>query len=144
MDIESLVVFQELLVGPVIIEKDKIYAQYKITKETGDSQANKLIFKYQETVFSPTLPESQNIASMVCVQVAINYGLFFRNIVFDGLFDDIDKRFIISMVENTSREIYVNKLLFPNEFIRNEFLPVTLTNKKKYTASKITFINTRF
>ena len=66
---------------------------------------------------------------MTAAQVALNYGLFCRRIVFKGLFDDLDQRFLKDMAENTARDIYVKKFLEPNPFLQE---PVTgLTAQKK-------------
>ena len=48
---------------------------------------------------------------MIGAQVALNYGLFCRKIVFHGIFDGTDRRFLSDMAQNTAREIYVKKFL---------------------------------
>jgi len=49
--------------------------------------------------------------------VALNYGLFCREMVFRGLFDASDRKFLTDMLANTAREIYVKKILQPNPFL---------------------------
>ena len=71
----------------------------------GREDRTELIYSYEETVFDPSEPESQNLADMIAAQVALNYGLFCRSIVFHGTFDELDRRFIQDMAENTAREI---------------------------------------
>ena len=66
---------------------------------------NELIYSFEEDVFDPSSATDRNLASMMLAQVALNYGLFCKEIVFDGLYDDTDRKFIRDMTENTSREI---------------------------------------
>ena len=116
---------------------------YQLTLASGKKQSNELIYSYGQDVFDES-PGSVNLASMIISQVALNYGLFCRRIVFDGLFDDTDKRFLLDMMENTSREIYVNKFLFPNEFLKTPFDRIPAIRRKKYTAAEVSFINSRY
>ena len=81
---------------------------------------------------------------MLLSQVALNYGLFCEKIIFDGLYDDTDKRFIMDMIENTSREIFVNKFLLPNEYIKAPYNQIKAEKLKRYSAAKVSFINSRY
>ncbi len=54
---------------------------------------------------------------MVGAQVALNYGLFCREIVFLGPVRRARSRFLAEMAENTACEIYVNKILKPNPLL---------------------------
>jgi creatinine amidohydrolase/Fe(II)-dependent formamide hydrolase-like protein/7-cyano-7-deazaguanine synthase in queuosine biosynthesis len=141
--IHTLVVFKRLKVGPPVIESNRIRAKYEVTLPNQKVVWNELIYSYQGDVFDKS-PRSVNLASMILSQVAINYGLFCEEIIFDGLFDDADKRYILEMLENTSREIYVNKFLFPNEFILPPFDRIAAEKHKHYTAARITFINSTY
>jgi creatinine amidohydrolase/Fe(II)-dependent formamide hydrolase-like protein/7-cyano-7-deazaguanine synthase in queuosine biosynthesis len=87
---------------------------------------------------------SVNLASMIVAQLALNYGLFCREIIFDGLYDDADKRFIRDMMENTSREIYVNKFLMPNEYLIAPYNQLKAEKRLRYTAAQLVFENTNF
>ena len=80
----------------------------------------------------------------MAAQVALNYGLFCRQIVFHGLYGEEDKKFILDMMENTSREILTNKLLIKNEFLKPPFDSLQAEKKEKYTQAKVVFINTLF
>jgi len=142
--LNDFVVFKKLTVGPVEILSNKVTAHYIIENKIGEQKGNSLTYKYNESVFDPTDPSSQNLASLMIAQVALNYGLFCEEIVFDGLYSNTDRRFFLDMIENTSREIYVNKLLHPNEFIRDSYSQPISERKKRYTPARITFINTRF
>jgi hypothetical protein len=93
------------------LSQKRLKREYCIEKENGEVSCNELIYSYEYSYFNKKNPEDVNLASVMLAQVAINYGLFFEVIEFDGLFDQADQRFIIEMTENTSREILVNKLL---------------------------------
>ena len=80
-------------------------------------EETELIYRYEEDVFDPDDPAALNLASMIAAQVALNYGLFCREIVFHGPFDRHDRRLLLEMAENTAREIYVKKFLEPNPFL---------------------------
>ena len=138
----QFVVFKELRIGPALIEPKRIKVPYHLIKKDGTTADSELIYTYSEKVFDSKSGESINLASMMGAQVAINYGLFCEQLVFDGHFDESDQRFTKDMVENTSREIYVNKLLIPNEFIKSAMRDVQTEKKKRYTAAEIVFIHT--
>jgi creatinine amidohydrolase/Fe(II)-dependent formamide hydrolase-like protein len=144
LKLREFIVFDQLKVGPVEIEPKRIKVPYQITTIANEVVANELIYSYSEKVFDPGTYESANLASMMAAQVAINYGLFCKRMVLDGVYGDTDQRFIRDMTENTSREIYVNKLITPNKFLLNEFCGVKVEKLKKYSAAEFEFINTRF
>ena len=141
IDLREFVVFKQLKAGPALIESKRVKIPYTVTKQDGSEVSNELIYTYSEKVFDKEGFEDINLASMMGVQVAMNYGLFCEELVFDGLYDEADQRFISDMIENTSREIYVNKLLQPNEFLKPGYDNVKVEKLKKYTAAKLTFIN---
>jgi creatinine amidohydrolase/Fe(II)-dependent formamide hydrolase-like protein len=144
IDLKDFVVFKELQTGPVFIEPKRIKVPYTLTKSDGEVVTNELIYSYSEKVFESDSFESANLVSMMAAQVAMNYGLFCERIVFDGLYDESDQRFIRDMIENTSREIYVNKLLQPNEFLKADYRYVKAEKLKKYTSADVLFIDTDF
>ncbi len=131
-------VIDELVVGPVELKPNKLSMPYTVVK--GDeSSTHNLEYKYEEDVFDMGDGGHQNLASLIGAQVALNYGLFCKKITFKGLFDNTDKRFILDMMENTSREIYVNKLLLPNPFLNGDFKDLPLIKQKRYTRADIQF-----
>ncbi|MEQ9286205.1 MAG: creatininase family protein [Cyclobacteriaceae bacterium] len=142
--LREFVTFRQLKAGPVVLEAKRVKVPYTLTMHDGATVSNELIYTYSEKVFDKNRQEDVNLASMMGVQVAMNYGLFCEEMVFDGIFDDADQRFILDMVENTSREIYVNKLLVPNEFLKQGYEKVKVEKFKRYTAAKIFFTNTDF
>jgi creatinine amidohydrolase/Fe(II)-dependent formamide hydrolase-like protein len=135
---------EQLTVGPVHLEARRLSMPYTILKADGQSDSKELIYSYDEEVFDPHDPKDQNLGSLIGAQLALNYGLFFKKIVFNGLFNGVDKRFLISMMENTSKEIYVNKLLQPNPFLTEAFKGLPPIRRKTYTQADISFINTAF
>ncbi len=103
-----------------------------------------LIYSYEHPYFSKKNPADVNLASMMLAQVALNYGLFFETIEFDGLFDKTDQQFLKDMMENTSREILTNKLLIKNEFLKPPFDNLQAEKREQYTQAKLLFTNTLF
>jgi creatinine amidohydrolase/Fe(II)-dependent formamide hydrolase-like protein/7-cyano-7-deazaguanine synthase in queuosine biosynthesis len=141
-NIRDLVVLETLTVGPPIITRESVKARYVVRDFEGKVSSSELVYSYGEDVFDPEDPFSQNLASVMMAQVAMNYGLFFREIIFDGLYDNPDKRFILDMTENTSREIFVNKFLTENVFLQPGAQEMNAEPLKRYTAARIVFKNT--
>ena len=108
--LETLLVFDRLEVGPVRLENRRLSPPYRIVDHGRDDRVD-LTYGYEEAVFDPKEPESANLAALIAAQVAINYGLFFRSIIFHGPYDDVDRRFIREMAENTAREIMIAHLV---------------------------------
>ena len=142
--IHDLVVFNSLKVHQLIVEPKRVKATYTIVKADNTIVENELIYTYDSVYFSKKEATDVNLASMMIAQVALNYGLFFEKIEFDGLFDDADKRFLIDMMENTSREILVNKFFIKNEFLKPPFDAIQPEKLKIYTAASISFTNIQF
>jgi creatinine amidohydrolase/Fe(II)-dependent formamide hydrolase-like protein len=136
--LQRLRVFDRLEVGPPVVEPKRIIATYALTR-AGQTESTDLIYTYEENVFDPEEPESQNLAGMILAQVAINYGLFCREMVFHGIFDDIDRRFIKDMAENTAREIYVKKFLEHNPFLLEDLKKNPVVKQKSYMTAKLKF-----
>ena len=133
-DLSRLVVIERLEVGPVKIESDRIAASYRVGEDSFE-----LAYKYEEPVFDPQEPEASNLASVILAQVALNYGLFCREIVFHGDFDEVDRRFLTEMAANTAREIYVKKILEPNPFLTEDVAGIPTMVEKSYLASSLLF-----
>jgi creatinine amidohydrolase/Fe(II)-dependent formamide hydrolase-like protein len=133
-------VIDKLEVGPVQLQKNRLTACYNLFI-AGKSHPLELAYKYEEEVFDPDDINARNLADMIAAQVALNYGLFCKTIVFNGIFDSQDRRFLRDMAENTAREIYVNKLLQTNKFIRKEYLPAPVVKLKSYCSATLSFPN---
>jgi creatinine amidohydrolase/Fe(II)-dependent formamide hydrolase-like protein len=133
-----LQVFDRLEVGPVKLEPRRLTAPYRLYGQ-GREDRTELVYSYEETVFDPSEPESQNLADMIAAQVALNYGLFCRSIVFHGTFDKIDRRFIQDMAENTAREIYVKKFIEPNPFLTGAVRQLKAVKMQRYLRARLEF-----
>lgn len=142
--LDAYLVLRKLTVCNIRVEPKKIRAEYVVEQFSGNKAQYELIYSYSRPYFHHQCPEDVNLASMMAVQVALNYGLFCQSIEFDGLFDTTDKAFLKKMLENTSREILTNKLLIDNEFILPDYKPLSVPQQKVYTQAKLVFSNTRF
>ena len=136
--LKSLIVIDKFEIGPVKIEKNRIITPYKITQDRKEDSID-LIYKYEEDVFDENDNRSLNLAEMITAQVAFNYGLFCKEIVFHGNFDNYDQKFIKNMIENTSREIYVIKFLQTNPFLIGKAASLPISKLDYYTQAKVTF-----
>ena len=58
-DLDSLQVFDELVVGSPIVEKDRIFCDYTVISDK-EENSFKLIYKYGEDVFRPEDPTYVN------------------------------------------------------------------------------------
>ena len=114
--IERLQVIDRLEIGPPEIERRRLTAPYRVIRN-GTEASTELGYRWEQDVFNPDDPASDNLASMIAAQVALNYGLFCRQLEFRGPYDLVDRRFLAAMAENTAREIYVKKFLEPNPFL---------------------------
>jgi creatinine amidohydrolase/Fe(II)-dependent formamide hydrolase-like protein len=139
--LSMLEAFERLEIGPVRLERKRLIAPYRLFWN-GKEDRTELIYSYEETVFDPTEPESRNLADMIAAQVAFNYGLFCGSIVFHGIFDELDRRFIREMAENTAREIYVKKFLEPNSFLGGPCAQLPAVKKQKYLRAVLKFPDT--
>jgi creatinine amidohydrolase/Fe(II)-dependent formamide hydrolase-like protein len=136
--LRSLQVLQKLEVGPVQVKRRQIQCPYTVTKQDSVSTFN-LTYRFEEDVFEPSDPMSINLASMITAQVAINYGLFCREIIFHDLLDQVDQKFISDMMANTAREIYVLKFLEPNAFLIGEASDLPAVKKESYLQANLSF-----
>jgi hypothetical protein len=136
--IERLVVIDRLEVGPVELRRDRLRAPYRVVNGE-DVHETHLVYRYQEKVFEKNDPGSIHLASVIAAQVALNYGLFCREIVLHGPFDPHDRRFLEEMLENTSREIYVKKFLEPNPFLTDAVRDLPAEPRERFTRAKLVF-----
>jgi len=131
-------VIDRLEVGPARLEHDRLVATYKVSKGR-KSDSFELIYKYEEDVFDPGDTSCQNLADMIAAQIALNYGLFAREITFQGQYDSHDRHFLRDMAENTAREIYVKKFLEPNPFLVGPGASLPAIRKKRYLRARLIF-----
>ena len=135
-------VFDRLEIGPVQLEPGRLIVPYSVTQK-GKRDSIDLIYRFEEEVFGPDDPSCRNLADMIGAQVALNYGIFSREMTFCGSFDDDDRRFIHEIAANTAREIYVKKFLEPNPFLVGPAAKLAVDRKPNYLHSKLVFKNSR-
>ncbi|MEW6744547.1 MAG: hypothetical protein AB1486_17470 [Planctomycetota bacterium] len=136
--LQKLLVIDRLEVGPIRLDGDRLVAPYTVTQgERRDS--TDFVYRFEEPVFDPLSPGSQNLAAVMAAQVALNYGLFCREIVVRGLVDRHDRRFLLDMASNTAREIYVKKLLQPNPYLVRSFEPPPAVKLADYLQARFRF-----
>ncbi|MBN1196681.1 MAG: creatininase family protein, partial [Candidatus Aminicenantes bacterium] len=138
-DLSALICFDRLEVGPPRLRADRLEAEYRVFAFKGDSEATSMIFRFEEAVFDPSNPVDQNMAAVMAAQVAVNYGLFCRSMVFFGNYDRKDARFLRQMTENTAREIMVKKFLQPNPFLIPPWDEVDVAPRKTYSQAALQF-----
>ncbi len=133
-----LKVIRRLEVGPVKVAPNRLNCRYAVKSGEKESEFN-LVYRYEEDVFNPKDPSSVNLAGMIAAQVAINYGLFCEEVVFNDRLDKADIRLIEDMMANTAREIYVMKFLQANPFLRGEASKIALVKKDNYLQAHLKF-----
>ncbi len=127
-----------LEVGPIRVERNRVTAPYSVIRN-GERETTELTYRYEEDVFDPQDASSLNLAAMVTAQVALNYGLFCDEIVFDGRYDTTDRQFLRDMAENTAREIYVKKFLEPNPFLVGPAAELPAIKQSSYLRARLEF-----
>lgn len=131
-------VIDELRIGRAKIEKNRIVCPYTIV-QAGKEDTVDLVYSYEEDVFKPGDPVDENLADMIGVQLALNYGLFCTRIVFEGTFDAADRRFLADIAENTAREIYVKKFLEPNPYLIGPAAKLPAVRQTRYSKAELVF-----
>ena len=139
--LRDLIVVESLKIGPVKLESNSLHVPYTLVLPDGKTDSRELIYTYEEAVFDPSDATHLNLACMIAVQVSMNYGLFCNKIIYEGLFDSFDRKFIAEMMEITSREILINKLLRENVFLKKEFKLNIPAKQTKYTVAELLFTN---
>ena len=136
--LRKLQVIDRLEVGPVRLEPNRLVAPYSVT-QGGRQETTELVYRYEQEVFDPGDAGQQNMAAVMAAQVALNYGLFCKEIKLRGPLDRADRRFLIEAARNTAREIYVNKLLAPNPFLLAEARDLPARRLDDFLLARITF-----
>jgi creatinine amidohydrolase/Fe(II)-dependent formamide hydrolase-like protein len=135
----GLEVIDRLQVGPVEVRPNEVRTPYRVCVGEKIDEAV-LTYRYEEPVFHPGESGDLNLASLIGAQVALNYGLFCKEINFQGHFDETDQKFLSQMLANTAREIYVKKLLEPNPFLVPGAIGSLPTEKpKSFVRARVTF-----
>jgi creatinine amidohydrolase/Fe(II)-dependent formamide hydrolase-like protein len=110
----QLHVFERVEVGPVRIEARRLRVPYTVVRD-GESTTRDLTLRWADDVLDPAT--DARLASLIGVQVALNYALFCDELVLHGPFDKHDRAFLTEMAHNTACEIWVHKLRKPNPFL---------------------------
>jgi len=139
--LKDFLVIDTLRMGNLKVEPKRVRATYTVIKPDGSSSEKELVYSYEQAFFNPGNKNDWNLASMMLAQVALNYGLFCKNLVLEGVFDTEDHKFLSRMLENTCREILTNKLLIDNPFIKPAFQKLEITPQKRYTQARLVFEN---
>ncbi|MBU0691905.1 creatininase family protein [bacterium] len=139
-ELAKLLVIDSLEVGPVRLEPKRVITRYTVIKGK-KRESFDFIYSYEEAVFDSHDPGAVNLAAMMGAQVALNYGLFCKEIRFLDAFDKTDRAFLLEAAANTAREIYVKKFLEPNPFLRGAAAKLPVIKKRNYLASDLTFPN---
>ena len=90
-------------------------------------------------MFDPSSAADRNMASLIGCQVALNYGLFCREIVFRGTFDRHDRRFLEEYAAHTAREIFAVKFLEPNPFLGETALNLPDARRDSWLQAGVSF-----
>lgn len=138
--LEDFVVLRHLRICDLEIKSQQVSAIYEIKHFSGETERTRLIYSYQEGLFQKQSYSDWNLASLMVAQVALNYGLFCEEIIFEGIYEATDKQFLQKMMENTSREIITNKLLIDNEFLLPDFSRPDIEKKETYTQAALRFV----
>lgn len=136
--LEPLIVIDRLEVGPARIEPQRILVPYTV-HAGGETHSQDFSYRFEEDVFDPQDATAQNLAAMMGAQVALNYGLFCREIVFHGPFDRADRRFLTDTAKNTAREIFVKKFLEPNPFLKEHVAHLPPVRLDNYLQAELIF-----
>jgi creatinine amidohydrolase/Fe(II)-dependent formamide hydrolase-like protein len=136
--LRTLLVLDRLEVGPPKVETRRVITPYTV-RAGKHVDTFEFIYRYEEDVFDPSEPGSMNLAAMLTAQVALNYGLFAREIVFAGAFDRHDRRFLADMARNTAREIVVKKFLEPNPFLIGPAANLSAVERETYLQAELRF-----
>ena len=134
---DPFVVIDRLEIGPVRVEPRRVTAPYTVVR-SGKRDSMDLVYRFEEDVFDDG-PGARNVAAMMAAQVALNYGLFCKRLVFRGPYDEPDRKFLRRFAENTAREIYVNKFLMPNEFLVGAMRGLKAESRERYLRAEIEF-----
>lgn len=111
--------FDRIVVHDVKVKPRSIRATYTLEFD-GLRKSYNLIQSYREDIEVRGIDE---IARLISIVPAINYGLFTDEISFKFPLHELDYRFFTDMSEATARDIFVNRILTRTGLIRDEYIP---------------------
>ncbi|WP_148881975.1 hypothetical protein [Thermococcus aciditolerans] len=117
MSLPELKCFDYIAIERPRISARRVSARY-ILGIDGEERSYRLIHTYQERI-----PKVEAFAKLMSIVPAINYGLFTPEIRFEFTLDPRDLRFFRDAMEITARDIFVNRIANPSEFLKLEFVP---------------------
>ncbi|WP_456365587.1 hypothetical protein [Thermococcus sp.] len=117
MSLPGLKCFDYIVIERPKVSARRISARYVLGVD-GEELDYTLIHHYHEGI-----PKVEVFAKLMSIIPAINYGLFTPEIRFEFSLDPRDLRFFRDMMEVTARDIFVNRIANPTEFIRPGFVP---------------------
>ncbi|HWN81991.1 MAG TPA: hypothetical protein VNM87_07845 [Candidatus Udaeobacter sp.] len=133
----DLEVLDRIVVRRPRIEPRRVTAELRVEPKRGRPARTELAFAYEEDVFRPGDPAADNLAALATAQVALNYGLFAREIVFEGLLDAADLDFLAAAARNTASEIYLHKIAAENPFLDPRIAAQPFEARSNYLRARI-------
>ncbi len=133
----QLEVLDRIVVRRPRIEPRRITSELLVERKRGPKQRVEIAFAYDEDVFRPGDPAADNLAALATAQVALNYGLFAREIVLEGLLDASDLEFLTAAARNTASEIYVHKIAAENPFLDPRITSQPFVPSRNYLRARI-------
>jgi len=94
--------------------------------------STRLLFRYERPILDPHDPLMRNLARLIVTMPVINYGLFSDAITLHFPLEAVDVRMVEAMLENTAREIYLNKILGENPFLLPEYRPAAFVKPDRF------------
>ena len=131
MSLPELKCFDYILIERPKVSARRVSARYVLGVD-GEELSYRLIHCYFERI-----PKVEVFAKLMSMVPAINYGLFTPEIRFDFTLDPHDLRLFRDMIEVTARDIFVNRIANPTEFIRPEFVPGEIRPKMAEPMAKL-------
>ena len=116
----NLKCFDKITIHEEKVKDHKIEATYSLEFDN-IRKSYKLIEYYKEPIIS--IKGIKEIASLINIVPAINYGLFANEIKIDFPVHPLDIKFFEDMTKITSRDIFVNKIVSRTNLIREESIP---------------------
>ena len=135
---DRLLCIDRLTVGPVRLEPRRLRVPYRVETAAGEV-THELAYRWEEDVFDPEDPGDRNLALLVGSQVALNYGLFCREIVFVGALDRHDRRFLEDFAAHTAREVYAVKFLGENPFLDESVRGLDRERRDTWLRARLVF-----
>lgn len=138
LDLSRYLVVDSMELGPVTVTPNSARIACRLLID-GQEHLSSWGYRFTEAVFDVNSEADRNLAAMMTVQTAMNYGLFCRQIVFADRFDEADRQFISWAMESTSREILVKKLHEDNPFLLPGWQLPQILPQSRYTQAKLIF-----